>query len=258
MANDAPQSGPVPMPVGAFPAPLAAPAPVVYPDSDGEPMSDNTKQGRWIIVLVDNLKALFRGRPDVFIANNHLWYPVEGEPGQRIGPDVMVVFGRPKGDRGSYKQWEEGGVPVTVAFEVLSPGNTEEEMRGKYLFYEEHGVEEYYVYDPDRNRLEAYLRRGSVFRRVHKVEGLVSPRLQVRFEPSAGAEMVVYHPNGEPFVAFEDLAERYADERRRADDERRRADALARLVELGRKARRGTATAEELAELDRLDESAGA
>ena len=30
-----------------------------------------------------------------------------------------MVFGRPKGDRGSYKYWEEDDVPITVAFEVL-------------------------------------------------------------------------------------------------------------------------------------------
>jgi len=37
-----------------------------------------------------------------------------------------------------------------VVFEVLSPSNTQQEMADKRAFYEEHGVEEYYVYDPDR------------------------------------------------------------------------------------------------------------
>src|SRR5262249_50347025 len=125
-------------------------SPVEYPDSDGKPMADNTKQARWIVVLFGNLAALFRARDDVVVACDLFWYPVEGSPEVRVAPDVLVVFGRPKGDRGSYKQWEEGGVPLTVVFEILSPGNTWTEMDDKYAFYEEHGVEEYYVYDPDR------------------------------------------------------------------------------------------------------------
>ena len=36
---------------------------------------------------------------------------------------AMVVFGRPKGYRGSYRQWEEGGIAPQVVFEILSPGN---------------------------------------------------------------------------------------------------------------------------------------
>ena len=94
------------------------------------------------------------------IPQNHLWYPVEGHPEIRIAPDVYVVFGRPKGHRGSYQQWEEDNVPLTVVFEVLSPGNTYPEMDVKHAFYEEHGVEEYYVYDPESNPLSVFVRRG--------------------------------------------------------------------------------------------------
>lgn len=51
-----------------------------------------------------------------------LWYPVESHPEIRTAPDVLVVFGRPKGHRGSYKQWEEDNIPPQVVFEILSPG----------------------------------------------------------------------------------------------------------------------------------------
>jgi hypothetical protein len=33
----------------------------LYPDSDGQPMADNTVQYRWIVRLVANLKHLFKG-----------------------------------------------------------------------------------------------------------------------------------------------------------------------------------------------------
>src|SRR4051812_22137589 len=105
------------------------PGPTIqYPDSDGKPMAENTLQLRWIVTLFGNLAALFRDRDDVFVAADLLWYPVEGQNEVRAAPDVLVVFGRPKGDRGSYMQWEEANVPVTVAFEILSPGNTIKEM----------------------------------------------------------------------------------------------------------------------------------
>ena len=84
---------------------------IEYPDDDGEPMSDNTLQFNWIVVIKENLEAVFRHDPQVFVAGNLLWYPVEGEPTIRSAPDAMVAFGRPKGRRGSYKQWEEGEHP---------------------------------------------------------------------------------------------------------------------------------------------------
>src|SRR5437870_2206117 len=111
-------------------------------------------------MLYGNLAALFASRANVFVGGDQFWYPVEGQPDIRLAPDVYVAFGRPKGERGSYKQWEEGGVPMTVVFEVLSPGNDPMEVVEKLAFYDEYGVEEYYVYDPDRVKLTAYHRQG--------------------------------------------------------------------------------------------------
>ena len=54
-------------------------------------------------------RIVFRDDPNVFVAGDLLWYPVEGDPKTRMAPDTMVAFGRPKGYRGSYKQWVEGG-----------------------------------------------------------------------------------------------------------------------------------------------------
>src|SRR3954452_22877793 len=179
-------------------------APVTYPESDGAPVANNTRQLRWIVVLFGNLTALFRDRADVFVAADLFWYPLEGRPEVRTAPDVLVALGRPRGDRDSYKQWEEGNVPPAVVFEVLSPGNTVPEMDDKQAFYEEHGVEEYYVYDPEGNRLMAFVRRGEVLRRVRPVDGWVSPRLGVRFDLS-GPELVIHRPDGGRFLTFEEL-----------------------------------------------------
>jgi hypothetical protein len=115
---------------------------IFYPESNGLPMAENTLQFQWIFVLAGNLSALFHDRKDVFVCGNQFWYPVEGEPEIRLAPDVYVVFGRPKGHRPSYKQWEEGGIPMTVVWDILSPGNDPLELVDKLTFYEDYGVED--------------------------------------------------------------------------------------------------------------------
>lgn len=177
---------------------ITNPAAVHYPDSDGQPMSDNTLQFDWIAILKWNAEAQFRADPGVFVAGDHLIYAVEGDPAARQAPDVYVAFGRPKGYRGSYKVWEEGGVFPQVVFEVWSPSNTAEGMRTKFEFYERHGVEEYYVVYPEFPAfVEGWRRAGGGLVRIDPVPGFVSPRLGWRFELAAG-ELTVVGPDGRP------------------------------------------------------------
>lgn len=229
---------------------LAKPREIHYPDSDGLPIANNSLQFLWIVRLYGNLASMFSKSLDVFVAGDLLWYPKEGEPEIRIAPDVLVVFGRPKGYRGSYKQWLEANIPLTVVFEILSPGNTVLEMADKLAFYDEHGVEEYYLYDPDNNRLLIYLRRGATLVRERQVDGFVSPRLGIRFDLS-GPELVVYHPDGRRFLTLEELeAERDQAQQRTVQLQQR----VARLAALSRKARHQQASPEELLELEKLEE----
>jgi len=51
---------------------------IVYPESDGLPMAENTLQFEWIAKLVGGLEAVFRDNPNIFVAGDLLWYPVEG------------------------------------------------------------------------------------------------------------------------------------------------------------------------------------
>ncbi|MBE9214163.1 Uma2 family endonuclease [Plectonema cf. radiosum LEGE 06105] len=199
---------------------------IIYPDSDGQPMADNTKQFQWIVTIKENLEILFASQPDVFVAGDLLWYPVLGET-TRQAPDVLVVFGRPKGDRGSYKQWLEENIPVQVVFEILSPGNTLKEMAKKLSFYERYGVEEYYIYDSDKNDLNGWLRtQESGQNRLEVIEEIntwVSPRLGIRFHLTPQT-LEIYRPDGEKFLTSVELAQQREQERQRAEIERQRAD----------------------------------
>jgi Uma2 family endonuclease len=197
---------------------------VIYPDSDGQLMADNTLQFRWIVTIKDNLEQLFRDQPDVFVAGDNLIYPVKGDNKTRLAPDVYVAFGRPKGDRGSYKVWEEANVFPQVVFEVRSPGNRAGEMARKLAFYDQYGAEEYYDYDPDNHRLRGYVRVDGVLDDIPELATWVSPRLGIRFDMT-GPELVISGPNRERFLTFQELADAREAERQRADVERQRADA---------------------------------
>lgn len=148
----------------------------VYPFTDGKPMAENTIQYRWITTIKGGMDIVFKDAPNVFIAGDMFWYPVRGEPAIRTAPDTLLVFGRPKGDRLSHLQWLEDDIPPQVVFEVTSPSNTTSEMAAKLDWYEQYGVEEYYVYDPDRKSLQGWVRRGETLVGVAGIRhGFTSP-----------------------------------------------------------------------------------
>jgi Uma2 family endonuclease len=212
---------------------------LLYPDSDGKPMAENTEQYRWIVILKENLEILFASAIDVFIAADLLWYPVQVQslPAPREAPDVMVIFGRPKGRRGSYQQWREANVSPQVVFEILSPSNKtrrgEDEMEEKLEFYQRYGVEEYYVYDPDTLALGGWLRQEQSLLRIPTMSGWVSPRLGIQFEWQPGQELVVRYPDGRRFLSSVELAEqvKLAEQRLEQEQQKRKqlTEQLSRL-----------------------------
>ena len=205
----------------------------LYPDSDGQPMADNTKQFRWIVVIKENLERLFASDPDVFVAGDLLWYPVEGEPKLRQAPDVMVVFGRPKGDRESYQQWKEEGIAPQVVFEILSPGGHPGEMLRNLSFYQRYGVAEYYIYAPDSHQLTGLQRLGQSLQLIGEMENWISPCLKIRFQLTEEA-LEIYRPDGEKFLTFVELGEQLTAERMQRQQDQQRIQALeARLRQLG-------------------------
>ena len=198
---------------------------LLYPDSDGQPMADNTLQFEWIMTIKGNLDALFAERPDVLVAGDLLWYPVEGKPRIRRAPDAMVAFGRPKGYRGSYIQWREDGIAPQVVFEVLSPGNTLLEMAHKFDFYVTYGVEEYYLYDPERNELSGWLRHKDQLRPIDPLDGWVSPRIDIRF--ALGPDTLqIFYPDGRQFVTFTELSQQVERAEQGRQEAERRAERL--------------------------------
>jgi Uma2 family endonuclease len=191
--------------------PMSVPIPrkeqpdILYPESDGKPMADDTLHFQWIVTIKEGLARAFARRPDIFVAGDLLWYPVEGRPDISAAPDAMVAIGRPAGDRRCYKQWEEAGVSPHVVFEMRTPNNSPAEMDRKLKFYQQFGVDEYYVYDPHRNVLNGWRRRNDWLDEIPQMDGWVSPTLGIRFDLT-GRELTIFGADGRPFLSYPNLA----------------------------------------------------
>ncbi len=206
---------------------------LIYPESDGKPMADNTKQFRWIVIIKENLELLFATDDQIFIAGDLLWYPVEENNTLAQAPDTMVVFGRPKKDRGSYRQWREDNIAPQVVFEILSPSNRLKEMAKKFQFYERHGVEEYYLFDPDKIDLQGWIRTEDRLNVIEEISDWVSPRLGIKFVLTSD-NLKIYCPDGEPFLTFVELGQLRQQEKQKIQQlEQARKESIPRLYQLG-------------------------
>ena len=203
---------------------------IIYPCSDGQPMADSTIQYKLIVTIKEGCESLLKDDQNVFIAADLLWYPVEGRTDISQAPDVMVVFGRPKGDRRSYIQFREDNIPPQVVFEIRSFSDSQIKMNKKCSFYNRYGVEEYYLYDPQQNELTGWQRIEGMLEVIEPMEGWISPRLGVRFElGSEGLE--IYRPDGEKFLSYSEINAERLLERRRAEEASQRAEEASQRAE---------------------------
>jgi Uma2 family endonuclease len=217
-----------------------APTPraVEYPSGDGQPMAETWLHVRAIMLLHQALEDFFRGRDDVFIASDIFWFWEEGNPDSRISPDVMVVPGvRPRDprERRSFFSWEEGGAVPAVVFEMASRSTWQDDIEDKFDRYEQFGVREYFLFDPEAAYLvpvlQGYRLSGSAYRRIRGTGGDLPSELGFLVRAEDTTLRLVDGRTGRPIPTREEAVEetrRAADaERQRADAERQRADALA-------------------------------
>jgi hypothetical protein len=169
---------------------------LIKPGMDSAHVLARFEAERQALALMDHPNiARFRDA-EVLVAGDLLWHPVEGRPDVHAALDAAFVFGRPNGHRKNYNQWEEANVPVTVAFDIVSPREPILDTLDRLAFCDEHGVEEYYLLDPVKNQMTIRLRQGSALRRIRQAEVYVSPRLGILFDLS-GPELVVCGSDGE-------------------------------------------------------------
>ena len=228
--------------------------PIHYPERDGKPMAETDVHIDVLIYLREALKDYFRDEPQVYIAGNMLLYYEEGNPAACVAPDIFVVQGVSKGERLTYKLWEEGQ-PPTVIFEITSRGSRLEDLGTKRALYAMLGVQEYFLYDPLgeylRPPLQGYrLQQGEYERVLPGDQGqLVSQALSLELRLQDGQLQIVNPATGERLLT---PAEAHA--ARRIEAEARQVEAAARQAEAAARQAAEARAALAEAELKRLQE----
>ncbi len=121
------------------------PEDVEYPE--GNWTAPSVWHGDAVCRATSALKHRFWDREDVLVAMELLVYYERGNNKVCLQPDVQVVFGVQRGNRSSYKVWEEGKAADFV-LEVASPSTADKDARHKAQEYARIGVREYWRLDP--------------------------------------------------------------------------------------------------------------
>ncbi len=121
---------------------------IVYPEQRETDMGETLLYYKIISYFWNALTTFLAEREDVFVAANMNLYYEKDTPQKWYAPDILAAFGVENYDRSSYRVWQEGIFPQVI-FEVASERTWDNDIGGKYRFYEEFGVEEYYVLDPE-------------------------------------------------------------------------------------------------------------
>jgi hypothetical protein len=96
-------------------------------------------------------------------------------------------------------------------------------MNRKQVFYNRYGVEEYYVYDPDKNDLSGWLKGHDGLDIIETMAGWISPRLGIRFDLSE-EQLQLFRPDGTPFVSYGEISQRLEVALEEVEQERLRAE----------------------------------
>ncbi len=138
--------------------PIPARNRVIYPESDGQPMTESDATRDYLIYAVEVLRLHFERRPDVYVSGNLFVYYQEGNNKAVVSPDVFVVFGVPARQRRSYQAWLEGGRLPSFVLEITSRTTRRQDEMEKPQLYARLGVEEYFQYDPTADYLQPQLK----------------------------------------------------------------------------------------------------
>ena len=167
------------------------------------------------------LASHFRERSDVLVAMEVRVYYQRGNNTVWLQPDVQVVFGVGRGNRTSYRIWDEGKSPDFV-LEVASPSTADRDAREQAQEFAAIGVREYWRLDPlgelVRTPLEGYVASGGKYDPVQPVastdrsgwlrSGVLG--LELRSRRQDGATVLVFRNprTGEEFDGTLEEAER--------------------------------------------------
>jgi hypothetical protein len=136
----------------------------------------------------------------------------------------MVVLGVPQRERRSYFTWEENGVVPAVVFEMASQGTWRDDLGVKYWRYEELGVREYFLFDPQARHLvpplQGFRLNRTAYRRLLSADDVLESELGFKLRAEGQMLRLIDAKTGQPIPT---RLERAETERRRAEQEKQRA-----------------------------------
>ncbi len=197
---------------------------VEYPE--GNWIAQSVAHGDAVRQATTALHHHFRERQQVLVAMELMVYYQRDNNQAKLQPDVQVVFGVRRGDRSSFKVWEEGKAPDFV-LEVASPSTEGNDAEHKAREYARIGVREYWRLDPQgslmENALEGYELSAGQYEPLQPVVvagrgGALRSRvlgLELRSQRQAGATVLVFVDprTGQEFDGTLEAAERRIAER---------------------------------------------
>lgn len=176
---------------------------IYYPESDGKPMGETDWHITTISYLYQALKAYFSSVSDVKILADIMFYYDEGNPRKVFSPDVAVVKGVGNHPRRTYKLWEEKQFPQVI-FEISSRSTWGEDLNKKWFLYQQFGVKEYYIFDPEYDYLPeplvAYrVKRGELKQVAVKNHRIFSEELGLEIVDT-GEGLRLFNPTTKEFL----------------------------------------------------------
>ncbi len=212
-----------------------------YPDSDDEPLAETELHLLAIIYLHGALRYFFRDRDDAGVWADLFLYYKEGNGKKRKTPDVMVAFGVVgKHPRRSFRTWEEGVVPAVI-FEITSKKTCHEDEHGKKETYQQLGVKEYFLFDPEdrsiRPRLQGFrLHEGRYVALAPDATGrLLSEQLGMLLAVDDPLLRLIDVKTGECLMSFDEAIEGLDEAKRSAQQARQQSEQALQQAEQARK-----------------------
>ena len=209
---------------------ISAPTPF-YPSSDDKPMAETDWHRKLLMALIQIIEHHFRDHDDVYVSGDLLIYYKMGDNTKSVAPDVFVVQGVAKKQRGTYLTWEEAHTPDFV-LELASPSTFRYDLTGKKDLYESVlKVKEYYIYDP-LHQIQPHFIGFRLIDGVYEEIAFVNERL-----PSSvlnlelgehDGTLGVYDPTTDQWLAPPEERAEQAEERAEQAEERAEQEALAR------------------------------
>jgi Uma2 family endonuclease len=139
-------------PKNNFPPQIADDSGVFYCSTDPDTMPETDIHFKIIANLVLILEIYLLNQPDANVFGDLMFYYEKGNPRKFVAPDVMVCFGIDKTPRRVFKLWEENSAPAII-IEIASENTWSADLTKKFALYQELGVQEYYVFDPEYKNL---------------------------------------------------------------------------------------------------------